>query len=102
MRRRCRRCRLAGTSSRVAHKFFRGSRTAAGQSHLESTMTFWRTAQGILLFSGEFHLKSNLDLRGGGCYVHSANCASTLDDAPQVRCYGYIILPAWAVHYCRG
>ena len=84
MRRRCRRHRLAGTSSRVAHKFFRGSSTAAGQSHLESTMAFLRTAQGILLFSGEFHLKSNLDLRGGGCYVHPISCACTLGNAPHM------------------
>ena len=94
MRSRCRRCGLADTSSHVAHQFSHGSSTAVGQAHLESVVAFWCAAWGILLFSGEFHLKSDLDLWGGGCYVYSINCASTLDDALQVRCCGCILLAA--------
>ena len=75
--------------SLVLPKMLRRSSTAAGQAHLESAVSFWHTAQGILLFSGEFHLKRDLDLQGGVCYVHPASYASTLDDAPQVRCYGH-------------
>jgi len=57
--------------------------------HIWSLLFHFGTLPRGSSFSLENSISKEILICGEVCYVHPASYASTLDDAPQVRCYGH-------------